>query len=74
MISGAARFWASRATRARGGGYEIRHVTGPDEENPDVDNEVYTEVGARTTLRDAVAAAKLVGANVPQPGRSWRPP
>ena len=65
VISGAARFWASRATPAAGGGYEIRHVTGPDEENPDVNDEAYTEVGARTTLRDAIAAAKLVGARVP---------
>jgi trehalose/maltose hydrolase-like predicted phosphorylase len=64
VISGAARFWASRATPTAGG-YEIRHVTGPDEENPDVNDEVYTEVGARTTLRDAIAAAKLVGASVP---------
>jgi trehalose/maltose hydrolase-like predicted phosphorylase len=68
VISGAAQFWASRATRAHGGGYEIRHVTGPDEENPDVNGEVYTEVGARTTLRDAIAAAKLVGA---RPPASW---
>jgi trehalose/maltose hydrolase-like predicted phosphorylase len=68
VISGAAQFWASRATRLAGGGYEIRHVTGPDEENPDVNGEVYTEVGARTTLRDAIAAAKLVGA---RPPASW---
>jgi trehalose/maltose hydrolase-like predicted phosphorylase len=65
VISGAARFWAARATPTAGGGFEIRHVTGPDEENPDVNAEVYTEVGARTTLRDAIAAAKLVGASVP---------
>jgi len=65
VISGAARFWASRASDAPGGGYEIRHVTGPDEENPNVDDEAYTEVGARTTLRDAIAAAKLVGATAP---------
>ncbi len=68
VISGAATFWASRATRAPSGGYEIRHVTGPDEENPDVNGEVYTEVGARTTLRDAIAAARLVGA---RPPASW---
>jgi trehalose/maltose hydrolase-like predicted phosphorylase len=68
VISGAATFWASRATRAPDGGYEIRHVTGPDEENPDVNGEVYTEVGARTTLRDAIAAAKLVGV---RPPASW---
>jgi trehalose/maltose hydrolase-like predicted phosphorylase len=65
VISGAARFWAARATPARSGGYEIRHVTGPDEENPNVDDEAYTEVGARTTLRDAIAAARVVGARSP---------
>ena len=68
VISGAATFWASRAKRTADGGYDIRHVTGPDEENPDVNNEVYTRVGARTTLRDAVAAAKLVGVTPPA---SW---
>jgi trehalose/maltose hydrolase-like predicted phosphorylase len=65
VLSGAAQFWASKATRAPGGGYTLRHVTGPDEENPNVNGEVYTEVGARTTLRDAIAAAKVVGARPP---------
>jgi trehalose/maltose hydrolase-like predicted phosphorylase len=68
VIAGAARFWASRAVSGRNGRYQIRHVTGPDEENPDVNNEVYTVVGARTTLRDAIAAARLVGV---QPPASW---
>lgn len=67
VISGAAAFWASRATRVPGG-YVIRHVTGPDEENPNVSNEAYTQVGARTTLRDAIAAAHAIGARAPA---SW---
>jgi hypothetical protein len=36
-------------------------VTGLDEESPDVNNEVYTMVAARTTLQDAVAAAQVLG-------------
>ena len=68
VIAGAARFWASRAQSGQNGRYQIRHVTGPDEENPDVNNEVYTVIGARTTLRDATAAAQLVGV---QPPASW---
>ena len=43
-------------------------VTGPDEENPDVNNEVYTNVAAATTLRDATAAARVAGASAPA---SW---
>ena len=38
---------------AAGGSYHIDGVTGPDEENPDVNDEVYTNVAAATTLRDA---------------------
>jgi trehalose/maltose hydrolase-like predicted phosphorylase len=65
VISQAARFWAGRATPAPGGGDVIDHVTGPDEENPDVSDEVYTEVAARDTLRDAIAAARLTGHRAP---------
>jgi trehalose/maltose hydrolase-like predicted phosphorylase len=65
VISGAATFWASRATPVPGGSYVIRHVTGPDEENPDVSDEVYTEVAARRTLRDAITAAALTGHHAP---------
>ncbi len=68
VISGAASFWASRATRAPAGGYVIDHVTGPDEENPNVSDEAFTEVGARTTLRDAIAAAHAIGKHAPA---SW---
>jgi trehalose/maltose hydrolase-like predicted phosphorylase len=67
VISGAAAFWASRATRVVGG-YVIRHVTGPDEENPDVSDEAYTQVAAATTLRNAIAAARRTGHTPP---RAW---
>jgi trehalose/maltose hydrolase-like predicted phosphorylase len=68
VLSQAARFWASRVTAGAHGSYHINAVTGPDEENPDVNDEVYTNVAAATTLRDATAAAKVIGAATPA---SW---
>lgn len=68
VLSQAARFWASRVTAGAGGSYHITAVTGPDEENPDVNDEVYTNVAAATTLLDATAAAKVIGASAPA---SW---
>jgi trehalose/maltose hydrolase-like predicted phosphorylase len=68
VLSGAAAFWASRATLGGDGKYHINGVTGPDEENPDVNDEVYTNVGAMTTLKDAVQAAHVLGI---APPASW---
>jgi trehalose/maltose hydrolase-like predicted phosphorylase len=68
VLSGAANFWASKATRAANGSYHIDNVTGPDEENPDVNDEVYTLVAAKTTLQDAIQAAQAVGQPAPA---SW---
>jgi trehalose/maltose hydrolase-like predicted phosphorylase len=68
VISGAATFWASKATRAANGTYHLRQVTGPDEENPDVNDEVYTLVAAKTTLQDAIQAAQVLGQPAPP---SW---
>jgi trehalose/maltose hydrolase-like predicted phosphorylase len=65
VLSGAAAFWASRVTPAGHGTYQVNHVTGPDEENPDVNNEVYTVFAARKTLQDAVAAAHELGRAAP---------
>ncbi len=65
VLSQAATFWASRAVRGADGRYHIDHVTGPDEENPNVDDESYTNVGARTTLLDAAAAARALGMHAP---------
>jgi trehalose/maltose hydrolase-like predicted phosphorylase len=65
VISGAAAFWASHAVQASDGSYHIDHVTGPDEENPDVNDEAYTNVGAKTTLQDAVRAARVLGMTPP---------
>jgi trehalose/maltose hydrolase-like predicted phosphorylase len=68
VISGAAEFWAGRAQKGKDGGFHIDHVTGPDEENPNVKDEAYTNVAAKTVLEDATSAAKIVGASAPP---SW---
>ncbi len=65
VISGAAAFWASHAVQASDGSYHINNVTGPDEENPDVNDEAYTNVGAKTTLEDAIRAAHVLGITPP---------
>jgi trehalose/maltose hydrolase-like predicted phosphorylase len=69
VLSGAATFWADRVVRAANGSYHIRHITGPDEENPDVNDEAYTNVAAATTLRDATRAGRVLGTRVPA---GWR--
>jgi trehalose/maltose hydrolase-like predicted phosphorylase len=61
VLQGAADFWASRAEPTGNGGYAINHVEGPDEHHFDVNNEVYTNVGAITTLRIATQVANLLG-------------
>ncbi|MBW0009200.1 MAG: hypothetical protein JO063_03625, partial [Pseudonocardiales bacterium] len=65
VLSQTATFWAGRAQRHADGSYHITHVTGPDEENPDVDDEAYTNVAAATTLRIATQAARVVEASAP---------
>ena len=68
VLSQAAAFWASRVTMGSDGSYHIDGVTGPDEENPDVNDEVYTNVAAKTTLQDAIQAASVLGVSAPA---SW---
>ncbi len=65
VLSQAANFWASRVTRGSDGRYHIRHVTGPDEENPNVNDEAYTNVAARATLLDETSAAETLGIATP---------
>jgi trehalose/maltose hydrolase-like predicted phosphorylase len=68
VLSQTAAFWASRVSPGTGSSYHIDGVTGPDEENPNVNDEVYTNVAAAATLRIAVQAARVVGASAPA---SW---
>ncbi|HET6869102.1 MAG TPA: glycosyl hydrolase family 65 protein, partial [Solirubrobacteraceae bacterium] len=65
VLSQAATFWASRATLGSDGKYHLNGVTGPDEENPNVNDEAYTNVGAMRTLEDAVQAAQVLGVAAP---------
>jgi trehalose/maltose hydrolase-like predicted phosphorylase len=69
VLSQAATFWASRVARASDGTYHIDGVTGPDEDNPNVNDEVYTNAAAATTLTDAAQAAGVLGMLAPA---SWR--
>ncbi|HEX3319031.1 MAG TPA: hypothetical protein VHR88_13500 [Solirubrobacteraceae bacterium] len=61
VLQGAADFWASRATPTGNGTYAITGVEGPDEHHFNIDNEVYTNVAAITTMRLATQAAALLG-------------
>ena len=65
VLSQAAAFWASRVTPGNDGTYGIDGVTGPDEENPDVNDEIYTEVAAKETLQNAATAGRVLGYKVP---------
>ncbi|WP_165400192.1 carbohydrate-binding protein [Motilibacter rhizosphaerae] len=62
VLAGAADFWASRVTPNAGGGYSIKDVIPPDEYAVGVDDDVYTNVAAATTLRIATQAAQIIGA------------
>jgi len=64
VLSQAAAFWASRVT-GNDGTYDIDGVTGPDEENPDVNDESYTDVAAKETLQNAATAGRVLGYKVP---------
>jgi trehalose/maltose hydrolase-like predicted phosphorylase len=65
VLSAAADFWASRVTAGPAGSFNINGVTGPDEDNPNVDDEAYTIAAARATLLDAAQAARVLGRPVP---------
>ncbi|MER5252282.1 discoidin domain-containing protein [Streptomyces sp. NPDC002855] len=68
VIRGIAEFWADRATRNADGSYSIKDVAGPDEYSNGVDDGVFTNAGAATTLRTASRVAKILGEDAPA---SW---
>lgn len=68
VIKGISEFWADRATRNTDGSYSIKDVAGPDEYSNGVDDGVFTNAGAATTLRTATRAAKILGKDAPA---SW---
>jgi trehalose/maltose hydrolase-like predicted phosphorylase len=61
VLRGIADFWVSRATRNSDGSYSINTVIPPDEYVEQVNDSVYTNVGARDALRFATQAAALLG-------------
>ena len=65
MLKGIAEFWAGRVTANRGGSYSINNVAGPDEYSNGVNDGVYTNAVAATSLRNATRAAALVGQTAP---------
>lgn len=64
-MSALAEFWAARASANPDGSYSIDDVAGPDEYSNGVDDGVYTNAVAALALRNAAAAARLIGAPVP---------
>ncbi|WP_374215164.1 glycosyl hydrolase family 65 protein [Streptomyces longispororuber] len=72
LLKGLAAYWSSRVTKnAEGGGrttYSIKDVAGPDEYSNGVDDGVYTNAVAATSLRAAAKAARLVGE---RPDPAW---
>ncbi len=65
LMSNLAEFWAARATPNPDGSYSIRNVAGPDEYSNGVDDGVYTNGVAALALRNAVTAARIIGAPAP---------
>ena len=65
VLSQAAAFWASRVSLGSDGNYHIDGVTGPDEEHPDVNDEAYTNVAAKSVLVVATSAARVLKVSAP---------
>ncbi len=60
-----ARFWASRAGLEADGLHHIRGVIGPDEYHETIDDNAFTNVMARWTIRRGIDAAGLLRARWP---------
>ncbi len=60
-----ARFWASRAALEADGLHHIGGVIGPDEYHEDVDDNAYTNLMARWTIRRGLETAALLSARWP---------
>ncbi|MGP3774039.1 discoidin domain-containing protein [Streptomyces sp. SDT5-1] len=66
LLKGLATYWSGRVTPNKDdGSYSIKDVAGPDEYSNGVDDGVYTNAVAATSLRDATKAAALVGERAP---------
>ena len=71
MLAECARYWASRVEADADATLHVRGVIGPDEYHEAVDDDAYTNVMARWTLR--AAAARWRGGNAVEAGerRAW---
>ncbi|HEV7626356.1 MAG TPA: glycosyl hydrolase family 65 protein, partial [Streptomyces sp.] len=65
MLKGIAEFWSSRVSNNDDGSYSIKNVAGPDEYSNGVDDGVFTNAGAATSLRQAARAARVLGESAP---------
>lgn len=66
LLKGLATYWSGRVTPNKDdGSYSIKDVAGPDEYSNGVDDGVYTNAVAATSLRNATKAAALVGERAP---------
>jgi protein-glucosylgalactosylhydroxylysine glucosidase len=63
ILSATADFWTSRVERNGPGHYDIKNVVAADEWAENVDNNAFTNAAAKANLRDAEAAAKILGLN-----------
>lgn len=61
ILSATADFWASRVERNGPGHYDIKNVVAADEWAENVDNNAFTNAAARSNLKFATDAAKLLG-------------
>lgn len=71
LVLDAARYWASRVELDAAGRGHVRDVMGPDEYHPAVDDDAFTNVMARWTLRRAAALVDARGGPT-EAARRWR--
>jgi len=69
ILQATADFWASRVERNGPGQYDIKDVVAADEWAENVDNNAFTNAAAIANLRNATAAAKVLGIN---PDPDWQ--
>ena len=61
ILKNTADFWASRVERNGPGHYDINNVVAADEWAENVDNNAFTNASAKTNLKDAAEAARILG-------------
>jgi trehalose/maltose hydrolase-like predicted phosphorylase len=69
ILQATADFWASRVERNGPGHFDIKDVVAADEWAENVDNNAFTNAAAIANLRNATAAAKVLGLN---PDPDWQ--